>query len=60
MLVSLTEPGADLVASRRERYEKLWSRAFADFSAEELETATAVLERTREIFDEMAAAAEHP
>lgn len=60
VLVSLTEPGADLVASRRERYEKLWSRAFADFSAEELETATAVLERTREIFDEMAAAAEHP
>jgi len=55
VLVSLTERGGALVAARRARYERLWARALAEFSAQELETATAVLDRARAVFDEIAA-----
>lgn len=55
VLVSLTPTGAALVAARRAHYEALWAQAFAGFSDEELATATAVLDRTREIFDALAA-----
>jgi DNA-binding MarR family transcriptional regulator len=55
VLVSLTERGGKLVAERRARYERLWAAALAEFSDRELATATAVLDRTRAIFDELAA-----
>ena len=55
VLVSLTERGGQLVAARRARYEQLWAAALAEFSDRELATATAVLDRARAIFDEIAA-----
>ncbi len=55
VLVTLTERGGQLVAARRARYEQLWAQALADFSAHELETATAVLDRARAVFDGIAA-----
>jgi len=58
VLVSLTERGSALISSRRARYEQLWTEALADFGARELRGATAVLERIREIFEEIAAQAE--
>lgn len=55
VLVSLTERGAQLVGARRARFEDLWAHALADFSERELATATAVLDRARVVFDEIAA-----
>ena len=55
VLVSLTERGGQIVAARRARYEQLWAQALAEFSPQELETATAVLDRARAVFDELAA-----
>jgi DNA-binding MarR family transcriptional regulator len=57
VLVTLTARGGELVAAKRARYEDMWTKALADFSAAELGIATAVLERTRVIFDEIAALA---
>ena len=54
VLVSLTARGSELVAARRARYEALWARALAQFSERELETATAVLDCARAVFDEIA------
>lgn len=58
VLVSLTSGGRELVAARRARYEALWARALARFSEQELETATAVLDCARAIFDEIAGASD--
>jgi DNA-binding MarR family transcriptional regulator len=55
VMVSLTERGSELVASRRARFEDLWAQALAQFSESELATATAVLDRARVVFDEIAA-----
>jgi len=55
VLVSLTAPGRELVDARRARYEALWQRELAEFSPQELATATAVLARATAIFDELAA-----
>ena len=55
VLVSLTARGSELVAARRARFEDLWAHALAGFSESELATATAVLDRARIIFDEIAA-----
>ena len=52
VLVSLTEPGRALVEEHRARFEPRWRAAFADFSEEELETAIAVLDRMRVLFEE--------
>ena len=57
VLVTLTARGGELVAAKRARYEHMWTKALADFSPAELAVATAVLERTRLIFDEIAALA---
>jgi len=54
VLVSLTARGSELVTARRARYEAPWTRALAQFSEQELETATAVLDCARAIFDEIA------
>ena len=53
VLVSLTSGGSELVAARRARYEALWTQALARFSEQELETATAVLDCARAVFDEI-------
>jgi DNA-binding MarR family transcriptional regulator len=58
VLVSLTERGGKLVAARRARYEQLWAAALTGFSERELTTATAVLDRARAIFDEIASESE--
>jgi DNA-binding MarR family transcriptional regulator len=58
VLVSLTARGSALVATRRSRYEALWTRELADFSAAQLEAATAVLERAEAVFVEIAAEAD--
>ncbi|HEY1778568.1 MAG TPA: MarR family transcriptional regulator [Solirubrobacteraceae bacterium] len=55
VLVSLTNRGGELVAARRTRFEQLWADALASFSDSELATATAVLERARVVFEEIAA-----
>jgi len=52
VLVSLSEPGRALVEEHRARFEPRWRAAFADFSEEELETAIAVLDRMRVLFEE--------
>jgi DNA-binding MarR family transcriptional regulator len=54
VLVSLTARGSERVAARRARYEALWACALADFSEQELATATVVLDRARALFDEIA------
>ncbi len=60
VLVSLTARGSELVAARRARYEALWTRSLARFSEQELETATAVLDCARAIFDQIATESEGP
>ena len=54
VLTSLTERGRVLVEERRARYEPRWRAALAEFSEAELQTAARVLERLRNLFDEMA------
>ncbi|MGH2868639.1 MAG: MarR family winged helix-turn-helix transcriptional regulator [Solirubrobacteraceae bacterium] len=53
VLVSLTMAGRTLVEERRARFEPRWQAALTEFSDEELLTAAAVLERLRELFDEI-------
>jgi DNA-binding MarR family transcriptional regulator len=55
VLVSMTPRGAELVAGRRARFERLWADALVEFSERDLLTATAVLDRARAVFDEIAA-----
>lgn len=54
VLVSLTDRGAGVVAERRARYEARWTAALSEFTAQELGSATAVLERVARMFDEFA------
>jgi DNA-binding MarR family transcriptional regulator len=53
VLTSLTDRGRDLVEERRARYEPRWRAALAEFTEVELLTAASVLERLREMFDEL-------
>jgi DNA-binding MarR family transcriptional regulator len=55
VFVSLTARGSELVATRRARYEAVWTRELAAFSLAELRAAAAVLERAGAVFVEMAA-----
>jgi MarR family transcriptional regulator, organic hydroperoxide resistance regulator len=52
VLVTLTEPGRKLIASRRTRFERLWREALAEFDDEQLRSAAAVLDRLRAMFDD--------
>jgi DNA-binding MarR family transcriptional regulator len=54
VLTSLTEQGRKLVERRRAEFEPRWQAALEEFSEEQLRTAAAVLERVREVFDEVA------
>jgi len=54
VLTSLTERGRALIDERGARYEPLWQAALADFSDEQLVATAAVLNRLRQMFDELA------
>ena len=53
VLTSLTERGRAVVEERRCRMEPRWRAALSDFSDDELSAAAAVLNRLRELFDEL-------
>ena len=55
VLVSLTDRGVALVEARRAQIEPLWRDALAEFSERELATASAVLDRLHDAFEQMAA-----
>ena len=54
VMVALTARGAEIVAARRARYEDLWKTALAGFGDEQLDGASAVLERVIAMFEEIA------
>jgi len=58
VLTSLTQRGSEIVERRREQLEPRWRAALAGFGDEDLLTAAAILDRLREMFDELALAAE--
>jgi len=60
VLVTLTARGAEAVAERRARYHECWSGALGQFSATQLDTAAAVLDCVREMFDNLASSEELP
>jgi DNA-binding MarR family transcriptional regulator len=51
VVIRLTAAGRERVAARRARVTPLWDAALAEFDADELQVATAVLERLREFFE---------
>jgi DNA-binding MarR family transcriptional regulator len=57
VLTSLTDQGQQVVDERRAVLDVRWRAALADFSDEDLQTAAAMLDRIRELFDDLA---EHP
>jgi DNA-binding MarR family transcriptional regulator len=56
VLTSLSERGHALARERHARLAPAWNAALAEFSDEELRTASAVLSRLRALFDETAGA----
>jgi DNA-binding MarR family transcriptional regulator len=54
VLTSLTARGEELIEAKRAIYETRWRAALAEFDDHELASATAVLDRIRELFDELA------
>jgi DNA-binding MarR family transcriptional regulator len=60
VLISLTGRGAELVATRRARFEPLWREALAEFDEDELLIAASVLDRLREMFYDVADAGAEP
>ncbi len=54
VLTSLTGRGREVVESRRVLFEPRWRAALAEFSDRDLVTAAAILDRVREMFDELA------
>lgn len=53
VLVSLTRHGRTLVQRRRAQLEQRWREALTEFEDEQLVSAAAVLDRVRELFDEL-------
>jgi DNA-binding MarR family transcriptional regulator len=53
VLTSLTARGRKVVDKRRDQMEPRWRAAMAEFSDGELHTATAVLDRLHNLFDEL-------
>jgi DNA-binding MarR family transcriptional regulator len=53
VLTSLTQRGRALVAEHHARFAPRWEAALAEFSDDELGVAAAVLDRLREMFDEI-------
>lgn len=54
VLTSLTNRGRQVVDSRRALFEPRWRAALAEFSDRDLLTAATILDRLREMFDELA------
>ena len=54
VLTSLTESGRGLVEERRARFEPRFRAAMGSFSEDELVAAAAVLDRLRDLFEEIA------
>jgi DNA-binding MarR family transcriptional regulator len=54
VLTSLTARGHQVVEARRALFEPRWRAALADFSDQDLLTASAILDRIGEMFDELA------
>jgi DNA-binding MarR family transcriptional regulator len=54
VLTSLTDRGRKVVESRRALLEPRWRQALAEFTDQDLLTAAAILDRIREMFDELA------
>jgi len=54
VLTSLTESGRGLVEERRARFEPRFRAAMGSFSEDELVVAAAVLDRLRDLFEEIA------
>jgi DNA-binding MarR family transcriptional regulator len=55
VLTSLTERGQALIAERKALFEPRWRAALAEFDADELATAGAVLARLAAMFEDFAA-----
>jgi MarR family transcriptional regulator, organic hydroperoxide resistance regulator len=55
VLTSLTDRGRELVEERRARFEPRWLAAMDDVSDRDLLITAGVLDRLRELFDELAA-----
>ena len=53
VLVSLTDRGQGLVEERRALFEPRWREAMSQFSEAELRSASAVLNRIRDLFDQL-------
>jgi DNA-binding MarR family transcriptional regulator len=53
VLISLTDHGRMLIEERRARYEPRWRAALDQFSEDELRTAAAVLDRMRDMFEDL-------
>lgn len=54
VLTSLTDRGKAVVDARRALYERRWQAALAEFSQDELQTTTRVLDALRGMFDALA------
>jgi DNA-binding MarR family transcriptional regulator len=50
---ALTGRGRELIAERRAHWERRWRKTLAEFSTGEIETAAAVIERLRTMYDEL-------
>jgi DNA-binding MarR family transcriptional regulator len=55
VMCALTEPGRALITERRAHFERRWRAKLNDFSAAELATAAAVVERLRTFYEELLA-----
>ncbi|HST24590.1 MAG TPA: MarR family transcriptional regulator [Gaiellaceae bacterium] len=55
VLTTLSDRGQTVVDERRALYEPRWRAALEEFSVGELQTAAAVLDRLREMFDDLVA-----
>jgi DNA-binding MarR family transcriptional regulator len=50
---TLTPRGREVITERHAHFDKLWRAALAEFSTQELTTATAVVERLRALFENL-------
>jgi DNA-binding MarR family transcriptional regulator len=50
---TLTSRGRELITERRVLFEQRWHTALAEFSAKEIATATAVIDRLRALYDDL-------
>ena len=55
VMCSLTERGRELITERRTYFERRWRAKLNDFSAADLATAAAVVERLRSFYEELLA-----